>query len=50
MNDTASQEMDAQAASDCDGTVTNSLVSHSIGNNQTILNCAHTYLNIRGIQ
>jgi len=49
-NDTASQEMDAQAASSCDGTVTNALVSHSIGNNSTILIWAHEYLKVRGIQ
>jgi hypothetical protein len=49
-NDTASQEGAAQAASSCDGLVTDALVSLSIGNNQTILNWAHLYLKARGIQ
>jgi hypothetical protein len=49
-NDTVSQETAAPAASGCDGLVTNYLVSHSLGNNQTILNWANEYLKIREIQ
>jgi hypothetical protein len=50
MNNTVSQEIDAQAASSCDGTVTDALVSHSIGNNATINHLANLYLNMRGIK
>ena len=49
-NDTTSQELFAQAASSCDGFATDALVSHSIGNNQTIIHLAHAYLKARGIQ
>jgi hypothetical protein len=49
-NDTVSQEGFAEAASGCDGAVTDALVSHSIGNNATINHLATMYLNVRGIK
>jgi hypothetical protein len=34
----------------CDSVITDSIVSHSLGNNQTVLSYAHNYLKVRGIQ
>jgi hypothetical protein len=34
----------------CDVRVTDLIVNHELGNNQTIINLAHTYLKARGIQ
>jgi len=37
-------------ASGCDDTMTHAIINHELGNNQTIINLAHTYLKARGIQ
>jgi hypothetical protein len=36
--------------STCDVRITDLIVNHELGNNQTIINLAHTYLKARGIQ
>jgi hypothetical protein len=43
-------QQDANMESECDDTMTHAIVNHELGDNQTIIQLAHTYLKARGIQ